>query len=76
MTAKKGQGSLLYPTGGPIIWTPELLDALRQCIEAEVTVKETCRRLGMDRDALARGAMILSLRLLRGGLGDYGMERG
>jgi hypothetical protein len=58
-TFKAGGGSLLNPPGPALCWDRPLLDALEQCIRAELTVAEISRRMGIRRDGLARGAMIL-----------------
>lgn len=72
MNRRTPAGSLLAPPGNaPIHWDEDLLRALQRCILAECSVRETARRLGIAQYAVARGAMILSLRLLRGDLGDY-----
>lgn len=62
----KGDGTLLRPKGGrPLIWTPELLQALEDCARRDMCVQAIERRLGVHDRTLVRGALICLQQRLR-----------
>jgi hypothetical protein len=65
-TPKPGWGTLFHPPGPSLEWDEDMLATLERCVAEEWTVAETCRQVGVGRDSVARGFMILIWRYQRG----------